>query len=196
MVFAGIIWGPAVKYHKEINEIFSKYSIPMFSIGLNLGDYYDQFVYDIYNEEDTPKWKIHKKVEHMKNSEDKKVKVIFFDIDTSKTFYHERKKYSVFANVEHMKEEVRNTYKDKIDDYFFDIIFHLTDNQKELDYTAEVLNRYLQLIEERDGTNNEVFKSLVQFYRSLGIPRISGVHTICETNNNLSTYDDCEPQLI
>ena len=57
--------------------------------------------------------------------------------------YHERKKYSVYSNVEHMKEEVRETYKDQIDDYFFDIIFHLTDNQKELDYTAQVLNTYL-----------------------------------------------------
>ncbi len=174
MVFAGIIWGPAVQYHDEINDIFSKYSQPLFSFGLDLKDYYDDFVYDIYNEEDTPKWKINKKVEHMQNAKDRRVKVVFFDIDTTKQHYHERKKYSVYSNVEHMKEEVRSTYKDKIDDYFFDIIFHLTDNQRELDYTAQVLNKYLKKVAERDGGDSQIYESLVNFYRTRDIPKLPG----------------------
>ena len=47
MTFAGIIWGPAAKYEKDINEIFPKYSQPLFSLKLNLDDMYDDFVYDI-----------------------------------------------------------------------------------------------------------------------------------------------------
>lgn len=172
MIFAGILWGPAIKYNKEINDIFDKYSRPVFSFGLNLGEYYDDFVYDIYQNEDTARWKIDKKVEHMRNSPNKDVKVIFFDIDTSKTYFHEKKGYSVFSNVEHMKEEVRSTYKDKIDDYFFDIIFHLTDNHKELDYTAEVLKNYIEKVEKRDGLDNSLSLSMVNFCRTLDIPKL------------------------
>ena len=178
MVFAGIIWGPAVQYHREINNIFSKYSQPLFTFGLDLQEYYDDFVYDIYNEEDTPKWKIDKKVEHMRNAKDKRVKVLFFDIDTSKQHYHERKKYNVFSNVENMKQEVRESYKDKVDDYFFDIIFHLTDNQNELSYTAHVLNTYLQKIAERDGVDTKMVESLVDFYKTRDIPKVPGVEDL------------------
>ena len=63
---------------------------------------------------------------------------------------------------------------DKIDDYFFDIIFHLTDNQKELDYTAQVLNKYLKKVSERDGGDSSIYESLVNFYRTRDIPKLPG----------------------
>ena len=101
-------------------------------------------------------------------------KVVINSVKDNPNITVERKKYSVYSNVEHMKEEVRDAYKDKIDDYFFDIIFHLTDNQKELDYTAQVLNKYLQKVAQRDGTDNKVFESLVDFYRTRDIPKLLG----------------------
>ncbi len=193
MIFAGILWGPAVKYNKEINDIFDKYSQPVFSFGLNLGEYYDDFVYDIYQNEDTAKWKIDKKVEHMRSSPNKDVKVVFFDIDTSKTYFHEKKGYSVFSNVEHMKEEVRSTYKDKIDDYFFDIIFHLTDNHKELDYTAEVLKDYIEKVEKRDGLDNSLSTSMVNFYKTLDVPKLPA--RFSERDERLNEFSDLEPEM-
>lgn len=164
MVFVGIIWNPAYKFKDEIDDIFSKYSKVLHSVELDLKDDYTPFVYDIYSEEDTAKWKIDKKVEHMREVEDKKIKVVFFEIDTSTQYFHDRKNCFVYTNVENMKKEVRDTYKDKIDNYFFDIIFHLTDNQKELDYTVKVLDKYLKKIITRDNLDRTDYYNLLKFY--------------------------------
>ena len=183
MTFAGIIWGPATKYEREINEIFPKYSQPLISLKLDLDDMYDDFVYDIYNEEDTPKWKIHEKVRHMRACDDKSVRVVFFDIDTSKTHYHERKKYMVYSNVENMKGEVRDTVRDRIDDYFFDIVFHLTDNDKELDYTARVVKDYIRKVSERDDYDSKYIEEAVTYYQNRDIPRLCASYLGLDTSS-------------
>ena len=109
----------------------------------------------------------------MQNLEDKKVRVVFFDIDTSETFYHDRKKCDVFANVENMKGEVRNTYKDQIEDYFFDIVFHLTDNHKELTYTASVLKDYLAKVPQ-EGKDVSFATSLISDFERFDVPKLYG----------------------
>ena len=169
MIFAGIIWNPAYQFKDEMNSIFNKYSKVLHSVELDLKDDYIPFVYDIYNEEDTAKWKIDTKVEHMKEVKDKKVKVVFFEIDTSTQFYHEFKKCYVFTNVENMKKEVRDTYKNKIDNYFFDIIFHLTDNEKELNYTVNIVDKYLKKVISRDNLEVADYYKLLQFYKENNI---------------------------
>ena len=174
MVCAGIVWGPAVKYGIEMNENFEKYVRLLYTFGLDLKDDYNHFVYDIYNEEDTPRWKVDKKVEMMKKAQETRVKIVFFDIDTTNQYYHDRKKCNVFTNVEKMKETTRNNYMDKIDDYFFDIIFHLTDNEKELTYTSDVILKYLQMIEKRDGVSRKTDQWIVQCLKNRDIKRLQG----------------------
>jgi len=143
MLFMGIVWNPAYKYLNDIKEITDKYAAKVLEFSLDLKDTIKEFIEDIYLIEDTPKWKIQKKIETMLACEDKKVRVIFFDIDNTHTYYHEKKNYMVYTNAENMKTDIRNICKQKIENYFFDNTFHMTDNNKELKHCIEIVNKYL-----------------------------------------------------
>ncbi len=163
MIFIGIIWGPAYKYKNEILQDSHDYAKQLVSFDLKLDEAYSDFVYDMYKYEDMPKWKIEKKLEHMHSENNSTINVSFYDIDTTEVFYHQYKKYYVYKNVEGMKMYIREKYKDKVDDYFFDTIFHLTDNDAELLHSINVLKSYMKFIVQKDEKTYESIKKIVQY---------------------------------
>lgn len=159
MIVFGIIWGPAYKYSDSILKDIQKYSSPIFAIDLNLKDKLQGFIMDMYSEEDTPRWKINAKLHYMQISKNPQIKVCFMNVDERKTYFHERKHYYVYSNIEDMKMFVRNKYSKLIDNYFFDIVFHTTDNHKELSYSVSVLKKYLNLTLQ----DKETLKNITDF---------------------------------
>ena len=65
-------------------------------------------------------------------------------------FYNDKKGY-LFKEISELKEYIRNFFKDKIKDYAYDNIFHLTVDQDEYEYTDEVCKKYLK---EYKGNKN------------------------------------------
>lgn len=167
----GIIWGPAFKFKKEILQDTEKYANKLLSFDLKLDNFYSNFVYDIYKYEDMPKWKIDKKLEHMHSENNSTINITFYDIDTSEEVYHPYKKCFVFKNVESMKMYIRKKYKDKVDDYFFDIVFHLTDNKAELNHSVNVLKHYFEQEGQKDKTIYKAIKNVIHY--------IANQDTIC-----------------
>lgn len=163
MLFMGIIWGPAFKYKDEILKDTGGFSKKMLSLDLQLDEKYSDFVYDMYEYEDMPKWKIDKKLEHMHANNNSQINVSFYDIDTTEEFYHPYKHCFVYKNVEGMKMYIREKYKDKVDDYFFDTVFHLTDNKIELNHSVEVLSNYLDHEGNKDEQICNVIKNIIHY---------------------------------
>ena len=95
------------------------------------------------------------------------------NVDERKTYFHERKHYYVYSNIEDMKMFVRNKYSKLIDNYFFDIVFHTTDNHKELSYSVSVLKKYLNLTWQ----DKETLKNVTDFIdrlNTIDIKKIEG----------------------
>lgn len=172
MVFLGIIWGPAFKYKNEILEDTKQFAKKTLSLDIDLGEKYSDFVYDMYKYEDMPKWKIDKKLEHMHSENNSSINVSFYDIDTSEEFYHPFKHCIVYKNVEGMKMFIREKYKGKVDDYFFDTVFHLTDNKVELNHSVDVLNAYLNQAGKKDEVTCNILKNVIQFIVSQETQRL------------------------
>lgn len=143
MLCIGIIWNSANEFKDYILSDITEYGEILNSFDLRLGEQYESFVRDIYSGDDIDDWKIDKKIETMnKSSYYQGVAVIVLDVDTTEQYYHEYKKRIVYANLERMKTNIRKKYSQLVSNYFFDNVFHLTDDEKEYERCVEVLSKY------------------------------------------------------
>lgn len=110
---------------------------------INLESQYNEFVRDIYMSENMEEWKIEAKISHMENNLNKKVYIVFFEIDSKVQCYHTKKRKYVYINLQELKDLLRNLYKEKIDNYFFDIIFHCTETDNEFCKCREIIEKYI-----------------------------------------------------
>ncbi len=140
----GIIWNVAFRYRREMVKIISKYSISISrQFEIDLGEQYSNFVRNIYMGENMEDWKIESKISHMENDLNKKVYIVFFEINLKDKFYHPKKKKYVYSNLQELKDLLRNSYKEKIEDYFFDIIFHCTETDSEFFECKKAIEYYI-----------------------------------------------------
>lgn len=143
MVCLGILWNGMQNHLGDVIEDITSYGeiIDLFSI--DLGNDYEKFVRDIYAQDEIADWKVNKKIETMFQCSDiRKITVVFINIETSKIYYHKLKKRNVFTNLENMKTEIREKYSKLVNCYFFDNIFHVTDDEKEYEADLRVINSY------------------------------------------------------
>ncbi len=139
----GIIWTPAYKLKDEITKNISSKCRILTSFSLPLNNV-EEFVNNLYKCENMEQWKIDKKLLHMNATNESRVKIFVLDIDTTSVYFHPFKKKNVFYNIESLKEDIRDKYKDRVLDYYFDIIFHLTDSQIEFNKTMTFLKSYIK----------------------------------------------------
>ena len=132
MVCLGILWNGISEYSEEVIQDISKYCELIESFSIDLGDYYEDFVREIYAQDHIADWKVDKKLETMfKCSDSRVVNIIFVNIDTKDTHYHEFKKRMVYTNLENMKTNIRAKYSKYVNPYFFDNVMHMTDDESE-----------------------------------------------------------------
>lgn len=143
MLSIGIIWNSASEFKDYILSDIAEYGEILNTFDLILGNKYDEFVRDIYSDDAIEDWKIDKKIETMKESSDYQgVTVVVLNIDTTEQYYHEHKKRMVYANLDRLKRSIREKYSQLVSVYFFDNVFHLTDDENEYVECVEVLSKY------------------------------------------------------
>ena len=143
MVCLGILWNGMQEHLNEVMKDISCYGEIIDSFSMNLGEKYEKFVRDIYSQDDIASWKVDKKLETMfKCSDVRMVTVVFIDIDATEMVYHPLKKRMVFINLENMKTEMRKKYSQLVKCYFFDNVFHVTDNEHEYNADFRIVNQY------------------------------------------------------
>lgn len=138
----GIIWNCAWQFRYEILKLISEYAVVESHYTLDLHEKYEEFVRSIYSLDTIAKWKVDSKVEHMSSTECTCVCIVHFDIDTSETYFHEKKKHFVFTNLQNMKDSVRSTFSSRVKNYFFDIIFHCSESDKEFSDNLDMIESY------------------------------------------------------
>ncbi len=142
MKCVGIIWNCAYELRNEILELIGTFaSVSSFS-SLELGARYEEFVRSIYALDTIAEWKVDAKVEHMQSTDCTSVYVVYFDVDTSRTYYHDKKKHLVYTQLQDMKDCVRANFKERVKDYFFDIIFHCSESEEEFINNERMIESY------------------------------------------------------
>ena len=153
MVCIGIIWNTSFPFKDEILKDISNFDsaeiIEEFDLDLN--DDYESFVRGMYELDSIAQWKVDKKVNTMFESSDlRKVGIVFLNVDSSKQEYHPLKKRMVYSNLENLKSSIRNKYKEKVNLYFFDNAFHMTDDEKEFKTTYSYLVDFIKSRENKE----------------------------------------------
>ena len=145
MLCLGILWNSVQQYKDMIIADIQKYGSLIGSFDMPLEENYETFVRDIYAQDEIATWKVDKKLETMFNSSDvRTVTIVFVEVDLTDQFYHGGKKKMVYTNLENLKNGIRDKYGKMIKDYFFDNVFHMTDDERELRADFTVVTNYLK----------------------------------------------------
>lgn len=154
MLCLGILWNSVQKYKDMAIEDIQKYGSLIGTFDMPLEENYEAFVRDIYAQDEIATWKVDKKVETMFNSSDvRTVTVVFIEVDLTDQFYHGGKKRMVYTNLENLKTGIRDKYGKMIKDYFFDNVFHMTDDERELKADLTVVSNYLKNMSMQSSNN-------------------------------------------
>ena len=138
LFFIITLWPPVYNYFNEIEKnINKKYNI-IKTLNIKLNDSeLKKLVYHQYKIDDIEKWKIDKKLEYMK-SYDKEIRILFVDFGFP-DFRKKKNKKLISKKAEKIKKEIRNKYKEKIDNYFHDIIIHIGDNYEHTKHIKQLI---------------------------------------------------------
>lgn len=137
--FSCILWSPAKEFKDEIIN-----DLEIYGDVISVKDYrfskeeYKNTVRAVYAIDDIEKWKIEKKLEHMEKYSPECVAV---DLRFSNPEYRIKRATGLLLSKrgERVKKTIRDKYRTRIDDYFFDIIIHIGDNIYQSDYMRCVL---------------------------------------------------------
>lgn len=165
MICLGILWNGMDEYKEDVKNDIGNYGEIAKSFTLNLGEEYEKFVRDIYNQDEIADWKVDKKLETMfKCSDSRKITVLIMKIETNVQYYHKLKKRMVYTNLEQMKINIREKYSKLVTHYFFDNVFHVTDDENEFKLDYQIVKKYIndpKIIIEQEETSNKVKKKVV-----------------------------------
>lgn len=137
--FTGIIWAPAIEHKDEVLEdlaLFGQIS------GVKQYEFskvrYENIVRSLYAIDDIEAWKIDKKLEYMK---DYPKELISFHIIFENPGFRLKQATNLplSKQVERVKRNIRSKYQACIDNYFYDIILHIADNDYQSCYMDHVL---------------------------------------------------------
>ena len=142
MEYIGILWNTVNFLKEEIMGDISKFGEIVDYFELNLGEDYEEFVKKIYEFDGIADWKIKLKLDSMKAVDCAIITVLFIKIDDSKIEFNDRKQKNVITNIENLKKYIREKYSKRIDNYYFDNVFHMTDNKEELLAMLKVLREW------------------------------------------------------
>lgn len=129
--FVCTLWHPAYKYFDEITDklrVFGKVTeIQDYSFSLWDYQFYTRGVYSV---DDIEKWKIEKKIGYMTNqaSDEYKIRMVVLELEVPDFRLKATNHNTLSKQCETIKKTIRGYYKDKVDNYFHDIIIHIGDN--------------------------------------------------------------------
>lgn len=181
----GVLW-PSVKEHfDEITQLINdEYGVIKFVDYEMPYKIFERFIHGVYHINDIAEWKIALKLEHMSKSSKYVVRVL--DIDMR---YPDFRVKSVGKTIskegEKLKEFVQNSYKNVIDHYQYDIIFHTADNYEQSDYIGSLLKEAFsmqELICVMNGYKYMFIKTENDYFPCdfpLSFPKYKDIDVIC-----------------
>ena len=92
----------------------------------------------------------------------KKVKVIIFEFSSERIYFHPQKNKNVYADLNDLKVYIRDKYSKKIDNYYFDNVFHCTDDLDDYKEDYDIIKKYLTLI---DNSSKMIYEESVHVKR-------------------------------
>ncbi len=140
-----IIWPPSLSHFDQINMDVSKFCDLKWSKIIKIKkNNFDKFCYKIYEIDNASKRKITKKIDRIKK-ESTNIGLLKIIIFKPKILAQDSFNYVRCKTVNDIKIFIRNKYRNKIQDYVYDIIIH----SSEVDYQNEDI---LKLIRENEET--------------------------------------------
>ncbi len=155
MRFIGILWNTVSDYANEIFEDIDTIGNVLVAYEVDLENEYESFVRDIYERDGIAKWKIDQKINSMLTTASHKIVIIVIEIPDMEIKFNALKKKDVIVQIENLKKLIREKYATLVNNYFFDIVFHMTDNEEELTAILEVLNTWFPHININDNMIND-----------------------------------------
>jgi hypothetical protein len=146
--FPVVLWNPAKKYFKNISDDIKKEHKCVYEKKLEIKNL-KKFLLDIYEIDDIDKWKIMLKNELMTN---KNQEIYFMLIEIKNPMFRKKQRGNSYLSntCAKLKASVRQKYKNKIKNYFPDIIIHIGDNYE---HNSEII----KIVEQIDDFGKEMF---------------------------------------
>ena len=126
LYFEIILWPPVSQYFNEIEKyIKDKYTVYSSKDYKGISEF-NTFIKALYKIDDIKDWKVDLKIKGM-SAYPKDIRVIKIEIPEPK-FRKKENGQIISEKVETLKNQIRESYKQKLDNYFHDIIIHIGDN--------------------------------------------------------------------
>lgn len=140
LYFIVFLWSPVSEFFNDIKKDISKKYIIIEENLYRLDNHLEEFVYDIYSTDDVTKDKIKLKLKKL-SFKNNLVQAIKINIGNPKFRKKLKTNTDISVVIEELKEFIRNTYKNKID-YHYDNIIHISDNYNQTKELNKLLEKY------------------------------------------------------
>lgn len=155
----GILWNMSSKYAREMMlKIAIMQDVVQVRV-YDLKEKYEDFVLECYegDEEAYSGGYIYDKIKHM-SADNSRIVAFIFKIDNP-TYRNDDNGNRQCVEARRIKQEIRDEYAPKIDEYFFDNLIHISDNEEEMRQNLrcikQIQNIYnIKLYQKRLSTNN------------------------------------------
>lgn len=149
----GILWNSMDEFLEEaIDDIQSFVSVTDV-ISIDFQDKFSDFISKIYPYKGGEKWKLEYKISHMCNQyANNRINIVFMNIDNENKIFAPRKKIYIYEDVEKLKVYMREKYRNKVNNYAYDNVYHMTDDEDEYKITIELIINYILFYFSSDKT--------------------------------------------
>lgn len=142
----GILWN-TLNYElmQEAIKLIGERSEIVDYVAVDLQDEYIDFIYDIYRHNDEfegiPYFKSCGLVDKYDSNT---IVVLNLIVRVSNYIYYNRMKGYLFKEISDLKQYIRKMFKNRIKNYGYDTVFHLTVDEEEYHYTDMVCKKYIR----------------------------------------------------
>lgn len=141
----GILWNSMNNFRESAFDDIREYAKIEEVLYIDFGEQFRPFIKSLYPFDGRHKGLDDYKADIMVDQyESNEICILFLDVKDSEKEYIERKRVYVYKNIEELKQLIRNKYKDQVDNYNFDNVFHMADDEKEYLFTLKILSEYLK----------------------------------------------------
>lgn len=149
----GILWNSMEEYYDEAMEDIARSAIidKYFDIEFSTIQF-KKFIDTIYPRIDLEHWKTDIKINNIVDKyKNNKIRVVYLTLNKTDRKYVSYKKSFLYSSVLDLKEHMRQKYKDKIEHYQFDNVFHMTDDESEFYITDAIIREIMMSPTRVDG---------------------------------------------
>tara|TARA_Y100000592_G_scaffold96953_1_gene166531 strand:- start:61054 stop:62001 length:948 start_codon:yes stop_codon:yes gene_type:complete len=144
LYFYAMIWPPAKKYFKQIKQSINSDFDIISAKEVDMRENFETILKKIYKIDNIEEWKLNKKISSIKKSSESR-EIMILKIDLINTKFRSKTKFpdcKISTSAEEIKKKIRDNFQNKIKDYYYDIIIHMSDNYDHVDHIKKVLEEH------------------------------------------------------